>query len=174
MKSAFILTNNNNQKEDAMDRVFPWLFSSFALVSALSLALILSGCANMSSASQTSSQRVVSPEAAIGKAWHWEAMTTPTETIEVPNPERYTLELSPDGNAAASFDCNRGGGSYRIAEGKLSFGPFVSTQMACPPPSLGDRYAQELSKVVSFYIEGARLYLELTDHGGTMRFRPPK
>ena len=141
------------------------------LLSTLLLASVLSGCAGMRGTDDGSTIRVISPEAAVGKPWEWEAMTTPAGTITVPDPEHYTLELGPEGKATARFDCNRGAGAYRITPGTLTFGPLASTRMACPPPSLGDRYGLELTRVTSFFVESGRLYLDLTDNGGTMRFR---
>lgn len=110
----------------------------------------------------------------VGKTWQWESFVTPVGQIDVPSPDRYVLELLPDGQARARFDCNRGGGSYRIAEGRLTFGPLVATRMGCPPGSLGDRYGLELGRVTTFYIENGKLYLELPADGGTMRFRLAK
>jgi heat shock protein HslJ len=96
---------------------------------------------------------------------------TPVEKITVADPERYTLYLQEDGRVQARFDCNRGGGPYTLSEGKLSFGPLVSTRMACPEDSLDARFTKDLQEVVSFFIEDGRLYLELPFDSGTMRFQ---
>ncbi len=134
----------------------------------LTVLLLFAGCA---AAGSQEAKRDRAPEAVVGKVWQWESFVSPVETIEVPTPERYQLELLPDGKARARFDCNRGGGAYRIAEGQLSFGALVSTRMACPPGSLGDRYSKELARVSTFFIEDGRLYLELPVDSGTLRFR---
>ena len=107
----------------------------------------------------------------IGKTWQWEATVTPAERIIVPAPERYTLLLKSGGRADIRFDCNRGGGGYRISNGKLSFDPMVSTRMACPEGSLDNIFMRDLQRVLSFFVENGQLYLELPHDSGTMRFR---
>ncbi|MGE5819201.1 MAG: META domain-containing protein, partial [Deltaproteobacteria bacterium] len=97
---------------------------------------------------------------------------TPVEKITVPNPDRYTIRLLNDGKLQARFDCNNGGGNYQISAGKLSFGPLMSTRMACPPGSLDATYTRDLQRVVSFFVQGGDLYLELPVDSGTMRFQP--
>lgn len=108
-----------------------------------------------------------------GTTWQWEETQTPVEKITSPAPDRYTLLLLPDGRANSRFDCNRGGGSYRIVEpGRISFGTMATTMMACPPGSLDRRFAKDLGQAGSYFVEGGKLYLELPADSGTMRFRP--
>lgn len=117
-------------------------------------------------------QRSTDPQLVLNKTWQWESTTTPVEKIDVPNPERYTILLKDEGKIEARFDCNRGGGSYEISAAKLSFGPLMSTRMACPPESLDGPFMRDLQRVVSFFIDDAHLYLELPYDSGTMKFRP--
>lgn len=112
------------------------------------------------------------PQDVLGKTWEWEGTVTPVEKITVPNSDRYTIRLAENGKLQARFDCNRGGGDYKISAGKLSFGPLLSTRAACPPDSLDGPYMRDLQRVVSFFIEDGKLYLELPADSGTMRFRP--
>ncbi len=113
------------------------------------------------------------PTMITGTTWQWEETQTPVEKITSPAPDRYTLLLLPDGRANSRFDCNRGGGSYRIVEpGRISFGAMATTMMACPPGSLDRRFAKDLGQAGSYFVEGGKLYLELPADGGTMRFRP--
>lgn len=132
------------------------------------LPLLFAGCA---SAGGPDAKRDRSPDAVVGKTWQWESLVTPAETIAVPNPDRYEFRLLADGKVEARFDCNRGGGSYRIGDGQLTFGPLASTRMGCPPGSLGSRFSQELSRVTGFYLDQEVLYLQLPGNGGTLRFR---
>lgn len=129
--------------------------------------LLFAGCASAGG----DGKRDRSSGMVVGKVWQWEALVTPVETIEAPDPERYTFELMPDGKVRARFDCNRGGGTYRIADGQLSFGSMVSTRMGCAQGSLGERFGQELSRVTTFFLENGQLYLGLPADAGTMRFR---
>lgn len=112
------------------------------------------------------------PQSVLNKTWQWELTITPVEKIVVPNPERYTILLTADGKAQIRFDCNRGGGNYQISEGKLSFGPLMSTRMACPPDSLDAPFMRDLQRAASFFVENGNLYLELPYDSGTMKFRP--
>ena len=134
------------------------------------LSLCIAGCAANGPAG--SSARSRDPQAVLGKVWQWQETITPVEKITPPNPERYTFLLTGDGKLQARFDCNSGGGAYKISEGKLSFGPLLSTRMACPPGSLDGPYMRDLQRVVSFFIQDGNLYLELPADSGTMRFRP--
>ena len=75
------------------------------------------------------------------------------------------------GKLLARFDCNRGGGTYEISDGKLAFGPLASTFMACPPDSRATVFMRDLQRAVSFFVQDGKLYLELPMDSGTMRFR---
>ena len=107
----------------------------------------------------------------LNKTWQWEATMTPAETISVSDPDRYTIRFLADGQLQARFDCNRGGGSYTISAGKLSFGPMMSTRMACLPDSQDGPFMRDLQRVTSFFVEEGTLYLELPYDSGTMHFR---
>jgi len=134
------------------------------------LVMVIIGCA--ASVPSGSKIRSTDPQLVLGKTWQWEATLTPVEKIMVANPERYTILLKADGKAQVRFDCNRGGGDYKSSEGKLSFGPLMSTRMACPPDTQDAPFMRDLQRVVSFFVEGGNLYLELPYDSGTMRFRP--
>lgn len=138
------------------------------IVWVLFLGIVLVGCAAGSSSDQNI--RSKAPEAVIDKTWQWEATVTPVEKITVPAPERYTVLLKADGTVQARFDCNRGGGGYKISPGRLSFTPLMSTRMACPPDSLDSVFMRDLQRVVSFFLENGTLYLELPYDSGTMKF----
>ena len=131
--------------------------------------VLMAGCSTVTSPHAVA--RNTAPDAVLHALWQWEATVTPNDTCAVPTPERYTLHFLPEGNVEARFDCNRGGGSYAISNGTLSFGPMIATRMACPPDSLDGRYMEGLQHVAAFFIEGDELHLQLSDDGGTMRFR---
>ena len=133
-------------------------------------SLMIAGCATK--AGPDSAARSRDPQAVLSKTWQWRETITPVEKIAVPNPERYTIRLLNDGKLQARFDCNNGGGNYQISAGKLSFGPLMSTRMACPPGSLDAAYTRDLQRVVSFFVQDGDLYLELPVDSGTMRFQP--
>ncbi|MDH3358058.1 MAG: META domain-containing protein [Desulfobacteraceae bacterium] len=117
-------------------------------------------------------ERSMDSRRVLNKTWQWELTITPVEKIDVPNPERHTILLTAEGKVQARFDCNRGGGNYEISSGKLSFGPLLSTRMACPPDSLDSQFMKDLQRVTSFFLQDGNLYLELPFDSGTMKFRP--
>ena len=133
------------------------------------LGLVMVACAANPPAQAAHSK---DPQMILDKTWQWESTTTPVEKIAVPNPERYTVLFKADGKAQIRFDCNRGGGNYQISEGKISFGPLMSTRMACPPGTLDAAFMKDLQRVSSFFVLNGTLYLELPYDSGTMKFRP--
>ena len=104
--------------------------------------------------------------------WQWESTVTPVEKIMVQNPERYTVLFSEEGKVSMQFDCNRGGGDFTVSKNRLSFGPLMSTRMACPEGSLDSVFMKDLQQVASFFTKDGKLYLELPMDSGTMCFRP--
>ncbi len=135
------------------------------VASAVVLGTLILGCSGM----RSHGQRRSNVSSVVGRRWQWESTKTATETITSPIPGQYTLELGEGGKAGVRLDCNRGGASYRITEGTLTFGPLATTRMACQPGSLAEQFAKELSEVRSFYVESSDLYLEIPG-GATMRF----
>ena len=142
------------------------------IVLALIMGIMLAGCAGHPASPENAYRN--DPQAVLDQTWQWESTTNPVERIVVPEPERYTVWLGADGRAQMRFDCNRGGGGYEISPGKLTFGPLMSTRMACPPDSLDNVFMRDLQRVVSFFLRKDRLYLELPYDSGTMTFRPPR
>ena len=133
------------------------------------LALTVSGCATASNTPRE--ERSKDPQLVLNRTWQWVATVTPVDTITVPNPERYTIRLADEDKVQARFDCNAGGGKYTLSEGKLSFGPLLSTRMACPADSLDRPFMRDLQRTASFFVRDGDLYLELPYDSGTMRFR---
>ncbi|WP_439814518.1 META domain-containing protein [Zavarzinia sp. CC-PAN008] len=93
------------------------------------------------------------------------------------DPTRYTLSFGADGQVAARFDCNRGGGRWTSVggtgpAGALDLGPLVSTKMFCGPESLGDAYGLGLSTISSYMLKGDELVLGPTPDGGLLVFAP--
>ena len=105
----------------------------------------------------------------VGKVWRWTSLTG-TESLEVPDPERYTLELGDSGRYGIRADCNTGSGVYQIDGSRIGLAPGPLTRAACDPGSLGDRFLILLGRVSGFLIGGDRLVLELDDGTGAMEF----
>lgn len=133
------------------------------------LALTVACCATAGKTTPAAYSK--DPQLVLHRTWHWVGTVTPVDTITVPHPERYTIRLADEGNVQARFDCNAGGGKYILSEGKLSFGPLLSTRMACPADSLDGPFLRDLQRTASFFVRDGDLYLELPYDSGTMRFR---
>ena len=132
--------------------------------------IIVGGCAT-SDDKHKPPARICDRQMVLNRTWQWVATIVPVEKIAVQNPERYTIRLTEYGKVQARFDCNRGGGTYKISGSKISIGPLMSTRMACPEDSLDASFMKDLQRVASFFVEDGDLYLELPFDIGTMRFR---
>jgi len=106
-----------------------------------------------------------------GVDWRWVGIVTPVEVIRPrpEGPERYTLRLEA-GTASGLADCNWFSGSYTLEDKALTFGPLAMTRMACPPGSLGERYAGYLAYVRIMFTQDDTLYMDMMADGGTLRF----
>ena len=158
--------------------------------------LLFTGCASDSgeeaAPSDTGAASQAAPEAAPGPAagevspedqeailqtgllgeWRWVGYQGMDDsTLEVDDPSKYTLTFRVDG-VQAQVDCNRANGSFDLDGSSLTFGPLAMTRMACPPESLGDRYAAYLNAVRSYVIEDGHLFLSLMADGGILEFAP--
>jgi len=140
------------------------------ILSKVLLGLVIMGCA-ATAAQPDQNTRSTDPQSVLNKTWQWVSTITPVEKIMVLNPERYTIVLTDDGKLQARFDCNRGGGEFKISYGKLSFGPLMSTRMACPSDTMDGPFMRDLQRVASFFLQDGLLYLELPYDSGTMKFR---
>jgi heat shock protein HslJ len=142
------------------------------IVLAVILGALIAGCG--AGPGDGAPARNRAPEAVNGTVWQWERTVTPVETVESPAPDRYTLELAPNGRLMVRADCNRGTGTYRIGAGTIAFGPIATTRMACLPGSLDARYLRDLQRAATFFVEGGSLFIELPVDSGTLRFAPKR
>lgn len=142
-----------------------------AAIAASAAALLAGGCVSEPVRETPERAEAAAASPAVGPVWQWLGTRAPDGSVEVDEPERYTLRLVPGGHARIRLDCSRGGGPYAVRGERLVLGELLSTREDCPPDSLDARYERELDRVRSFRVEGGRLYLELAGGGGTMRFR---
>jgi para-nitrobenzyl esterase len=106
-----------------------------------------------------------------GTSWRWVGFTSPAETLTIAEPERYTLAFVEGDRVALRADCNRGSSSVTSSSpGVLGVGPMAMTRAMCPPGSLSDRFARDVSRVVRYSIRGGELHLELPTDSGVLRF----
>ena len=104
-------------------------------------------------------------------SWQWLHTQTPTEKIAAPDPTSYVLAFGGDGRITGKADCNRMTGSYQATDTQLTFGGMATTRMACPPGSLGDRFARDLGFVRSYRLHTRdTLRMDMQADGGTFTF----
>ena len=104
--------------------------------------------------------------------WEWTSLveTSPASQSVVPNPEVYTLALSPDGQYNFVADCNSGSGAYTMDGQNLSLQPGISTMAECGPDSLYNQYIGLLAQVESYQLDQGQLVLSLKGNAGQMFF----
>lgn len=139
------------------------------------LAIVLAACGDADAGADAAPQPAATPEAPAEDSplgqWQWLSFQGMDDSmVEAPDPTAYTLEIRADG-ASVQADCNRGSGGVTVDGSSITFTDFATTQMACPPESLGDRYLRDLGDVRSWVIRDGDLYLALMMDAGIMRFR---
>jgi len=109
-----------------------------------------------------------------GTAWRLLNIASMDDSMEVPDdPNKYTLELGADGQAAMRADCNRGRGSWESkAASQISFGPIAATRAMCPPGSLSDSYLAQFQWVRSYVMKDGHLFLATMADGSIIEFEP--
>ncbi len=77
------------------------------------------------------------------------------------------IEIAADGKVAGSGGCNRISGKASIAGDRISFGPMISTKMACAPAVMNQesKFLAALGAVQRFEIDDQRGKLFLRDAG---------
>jgi len=85
---------------------------------------------------------------------------------------RATLSFAESGRASGNGSCNRFSGTATIAGDSLSFGPLLSTKMACVEDALTNqetRYLASLGSARRYAIAGDTLRIYVAG-GGELRF----
>jgi heat shock protein HslJ len=85
---------------------------------------------------------------------------------------RATLAFAESGRASGNGSCNRFSGTATIAGDSLSFGPLLSTKMACVEDALTNqetRYLASLGSAQRYAIAGDTLRIYVAG-GGELRF----
>ena len=85
-------------------------------------------------------------------------------TPAVPDVEAI-LNFGTDGTLAGTTGCNQIGGEYRVEGDQITFGPIVSTLIACPDLQMAqeETMLQVLTDTASFKIEGDTLTITNND-----------
>jgi heat shock protein HslJ len=93
-------------------------------------------------------------------SWQLESIQSGTGTTVVPSGQVYTLNFVSDSLASGQVHCNTYLVSYQLQNsGNLAFGPFNTTKIYCPRPSLEDEYRLAFDNANSLDFD--RSYLRL-------------
>jgi uncharacterized protein YidB (DUF937 family)/heat shock protein HslJ len=108
----------------------------------------------------------------LGVTWELAGVSTPIGERTIDTPDRYTVRFDSGGRLAVRADCNRGTGTYTVSsDQRLMVNPLALTRAMCPPGSMSDRFAAQVSRVTRYEVRGEDLYLTLAPDSGTLRFR---
>lgn len=104
--------------------------------------------------------------------WQWVGLngTTPSNQLQVADPENYYLVFTENGTYYFKADCNIGSGNYTLEGEKLTLEPGVMTLIACGEDSLDSQYLASLSNVTSAATENGQLVLYMEDQENRMFF----
>ena len=141
--------------------------SKLLFLGALVLLVLTGACESTTS---TTALETSDPATPVG-SWSLRAFDLAGgQTVLVPAPERYQLDLGEDGDAHVRADCNFCNGSYRASGAALEMGLLACTLAACPPGSLDGEYLRALGSASSFEVTEGRLSVMYPD--GVLRFGP--
>jgi heat shock protein HslJ len=91
--------------------------------------------------------------------------------LTVAEPERFTVEFTPDGRAALRADCNRCSGHYEAKGNFLAVGVMACTRAYCASAPLDSKFVAAIGQATAWTsIEGG-LDLLLLSEAGVLRLR---
>ena len=107
----------------------------------------------------------------VGVTWYWTSLRKADgTTVNVEDPDRYTLLLKADGTVSMRADCNTAAGSYRLRNSKLTVDLRTGTTKDCGDNSGSPLFTNTIEGASSYdiYNDGSmEIFLE---DGGVMRF----
>ena len=88
----------------------------------------------------------------VNATWRWIGRSG-SETIQVPNPNQYTIAFNKTGTYALKADCNVGSGNYTLDGTKLRINQGALTRAYCGDASLDRTYLASLGRVTSYVMD---------------------
>lgn len=143
----------------------------------LALAASVTACSHMSNDSAAGGAADASFTLA-GSSWQLVEITSGEPTSGSVEAGLYTLLIRADGTAAFRLDCNRGFGRWEGTtgsesnSGSLSFTDIGVTRALCPPESISDQVAADLSRIDAFEMSSSQLILSARDGEVIYRWEP--
>ena len=88
---------------------------------------------------------------------------------------RATLEFDEAGRASGKGSCNRYSGPVTLSGDRISFGPLISTKMACVEEALTaqeGRFLEALGRAERYVVERSELRIYVRGNPAPLRFSP--
>lgn len=118
-------------------------------------------------------RRVRRESGLVGIPWRWTRFVDPrTGGIEVPAPERYTVEFYEDAGARIVADCNRGRATYLIDRNELAVRIIALSDRPCGPDSLSREFVGRLGAASRFAFVDGQLSIALHGDLGSLELAP--
>jgi heat shock protein HslJ len=126
------------------------------LAAAAALALLIVGCSSSGASPSASGAAVVASLAPIELAGTTWTLVDLDGTTLASSGARLTLEFHADGNVSGTAGCNTYGGTYTVDAASITFGPLLSTKMACEQPLMTTEtaYLTALQGATSYGVDG--------------------
>ncbi len=150
-----------------------------AILGALVIILVIAAVAfAQNSGSKTATSGETDPKKLMIPRWFLSSLTLDGQAVQVAaGQQAVTIQFKPDSKANGTGGCNSFGADYQVSnDGKLTFGPIMSTMMACDQGmELETASFQALAKVQQFRAAEGKLTLSSSDGKTTLVFAlPPK
>jgi heat shock protein HslJ len=122
------------------------------VISLLALALLLAACGGASSA-------------LTGVTWKLVSYGPPGAEQDAVADVPTSLVFGDDGQVSGSMGCNSFGGEYKVEGNQITFGPLVSTLMACDEPIMNQESAvlKIFTGTVDYQVDGTTLTITGAD-----------
>jgi heat shock protein HslJ len=117
---------------------------------------------------------VATPDQPIeGTLWVVDGIVSGEAVSSVPEGVTASIRIA-DGQAEVRFGCNSGGGPVEVTPDTLTFGPMISTKMACEPDAMAMEAAVStvLTGTVPYSIDADSLTLDAGVNGLILRAAP--
>ena len=102
--------------------------------------------------------------------WKWVRFASPVESVDIPNPDKYTVVFQTDGKVNITADCNKVSGTYKTVGSRIQIQLGASTMAACPPGSMADQFLLGLSGAALYFFDDGNLYIDMFADSGVMKF----
>lgn len=121
-------------------------------------------------------EQIPEPDVALeGTVWMLDTLLEGDAASSVSGARRPTLTINDEGRADVFFGCNSGGGTVKVGDGTLTFGPLAMTRMACEVEAMRVEaaVAQVLDGETVYEIAGSQLTITKGERAGVWSAQLP-